>query len=473
MDKRRAEVTPLKKTCYNVSQEESESNWWDNDSASMILKKKIESVYAQMEEYKLRAKELEEEKARLLETKIPEMATTEEAVATFQNILLKCNEHTLLISQLRKRLAAQKEHPPGPPPQSPRTAAETQPEAPNTAKEIEEYIAKIGVLESKIELFLSKHPPNYTTLVKTLELESKELTSTNTALAHKVAEELQKNHDLSNALAAAESTLQTYQMLVDTLRSDMSQAAEEEASQKSQLIEKTDELYLVIERINGNIADYSREVEKENFEDTSCIGECRLKLKELEDKEMDRVEEVSFLVRKYIDTAKINDDLRQKIEQMKKDPMIKVVKEINKENEAKLSEECTRLRLDLEKSRLDYLERKSSSQYHKRKSVQYESELKALAKTVADLEKTNQGLHTKLQAATKPAAPDASTKEIELYRKMVRCAVCSTNMKDAILKKCMHLLCRECINGRYATRQRTCPLCGIVFSMSDVSHVFL
>ncbi|KAI5172406.1 hypothetical protein NEFER03_1509 [Nematocida sp. LUAm3] len=469
MDKRKLEVLPLKKVLYSEAKEES--NWWDKEKLQNICHKKLLSLYAQLTAYKQRAEEAEKEKERVLESHL--LKDTAIKKEELQEELLKSSESLHVITQLRKKIFLLTSQEPSLSP-----SMEDTPEQPKTqspaytqkdAEEIEEYLRKIENLEIRIETAISRHPPNFSSLIKSLEAEISELLSTNKLLSEKVAQEA------SSLLALQQEKQQQAKNLEEALK-----AKEEEKRNKQQEVEelqqqnvllqnRVNDLYLTCEKINSTLIDHGRELEKENTK-AYCSEECTKRIKELEGQEIDRAEEVAYLVRKYIDSSKENDMLKQ--ERLTKKEQTHAPVAPQQTEDIEVGKDIHVLQLELKKKDLEYLERKSSAQYHKRKTIQLEAELFASKKTVNDMEDTNILLQKKLEVLQKKDNSPAD-KELELYQKMIRCAICCTNIKNAIIKKCMHFMCKECIDKRYATRQRTCPICGVVFSMNDVSHVYL
>jgi len=63
--------------------------------------------------------------------------------------------------------------------------------------------------------------------------------------------------------------------------------------------------------------------------------------------------------------------------------------------------------------------------------------------------------------------------QLEYYRAKVKCTLCNTNDKDAIISKCMHAFCRECIQKRLDVRNRKCPACALQFDFQSVKDLFL
>ncbi|EDO32394.1 predicted protein [Nematostella vectensis] len=55
------------------------------------------------------------------------------------------------------------------------------------------------------------------------------------------------------------------------------------------------------------------------------------------------------------------------------------------------------------------------------------------------------------------AADEVLLEEVRQYKARLTCPCCNTRKKDAILTKCFHVFCYECLKTRYDTRQRKCP----------------
>ncbi|KAH9385250.1 uncharacterized protein NEMAJ01_0146 [Nematocida major] len=465
MEKRRADVTPLKKIIYHESAKE-ESNWWSEAEASEISQKKIAAIFGQMKEYKKLAEEAESEKMRIARIKIEELMLEKgEAVEVVNTHILKCQAHMHTISQLRKQISQKKEEP----------AAESGKPV-LVEEDISEYVERMERLEGKVQTLLSRHAPNLTKVVKALEQENKDLSQTIKTLGEKI-----------EAFLAAESALHAEKRELSKQIAGLQSenAARQEAllqenerikGEKTILQRRVDEVHLAIETLNSAVVERARELENIPANKNECEKGCHERIQELENKEIARLEEVTFLVRKYIDTGKQNDLLLLEIEELKSQikasappasppPCTDWPEEKEKEIE--------KLKTELERSSLGYIERKTSAQYHKRKSLQYEAELSAARKTAADMDIVNKALQEKLEESIKNKSANKSQSDLDLYKGMVRCGVCCSNIKNVALKRCMHLMCRACIDDRMATRQKTCPLCGTVFSPNDIANVYL
>ncbi|KAI5127715.1 hypothetical protein NEPAR04_1046 [Nematocida parisii] len=480
MEKRRADVPPLKKIAYDASVV-GEGNWWDEEQTTTILQKKIDAIFAQIEEYKRVAEHAESEKLRIERVKVDELLSLLENVhpdkvnsempEIIKKEILNCQQHMQTISQLRKRASQAKE-----------VTVQPQPEATPAidASEISEHINRIDSLESKVLHMASRLPPNYTKLVKALEQENKDLSLSIKVLTEKIEEFIKKDAESYREKEKAEKRIEEIFQASSKKESELLAEKERICTEKDILQKRVNELYLALETLNSTIVEQTRDLENVSENRVECANQCHIRIKELENKEIDRLEEVAFLVRKYIDTGKKNDLLLEEITELKHQikhsapQMISIPEESNNHKEIikSLQEELHQLKVDVERGKMDYLERKSSANYHKRKSVQHEAELSAARKAASDLAEVNKHLQSRLHESEK-SKKLSSQRDIELYQGMIRCSLCSTNIKNVALKRCMHLMCRACIDERMASRQKTCPLCGTTCTPNDIVSVYL
>lgn len=63
--------------------------------------------------------------------------------------------------------------------------------------------------------------------------------------------------------------------------------------------------------------------------------------------------------------------------------------------------------------------------------------------------------------------------EIKEYKEQLRCPSCKVKDKDAVLTKCFHVFCFDCLQKRYDTRQRKCPKCNANFGANDFRKLYL
>lgn len=70
-------------------------------------------------------------------------------------------------------------------------------------------------------------------------------------------------------------------------------------------------------------------------------------------------------------------------------------------------------------------------------------------------------------------ADEVLQEEIKDYKAQLTCPSCKTNRKDAVLTKCFHVFCYDCLRTRYDTRQRKCPKCNASFAANDFHRLYL
>ncbi|CAF1024231.1 unnamed protein product [Didymodactylos carnosus] len=63
--------------------------------------------------------------------------------------------------------------------------------------------------------------------------------------------------------------------------------------------------------------------------------------------------------------------------------------------------------------------------------------------------------------------------EIREYKEILRCPACKNKQRDAILSKCFHVFCYDCLKSRYDSRQRKCPKCNLGFAVQDIHKIYL
>uniref|UniRef100_A0A3B4AZ94 E3 ubiquitin protein ligase n=1 Tax=Periophthalmus magnuspinnatus TaxID=409849 RepID=A0A3B4AZ94_9GOBI len=87
-------------------------------------------------------------------------------------------------------------------------------------------------------------------------------------------------------------------------------------------------------------------------------------------------------------------------------------------------------------------------------------------------------LRIKIEKAKKPAekisnGDDILNEEINEYKARLTCPCCNSRVKDAVLTKCFHVFCFECVKTRYDTRQRKCPKCNAAFGANDFHRIYI
>lgn len=63
--------------------------------------------------------------------------------------------------------------------------------------------------------------------------------------------------------------------------------------------------------------------------------------------------------------------------------------------------------------------------------------------------------------------------EIRELKDLLTCPSCKIRRKDAVLTKCFHVFCMECMKTRYETRRRKCPKCNAAFGANDYRRLYI
>ncbi|CAD6214214.1 GSCOCG00011138001-RA-CDS [Cotesia congregata] len=68
---------------------------------------------------------------------------------------------------------------------------------------------------------------------------------------------------------------------------------------------------------------------------------------------------------------------------------------------------------------------------------------------------------------------EVMVEELREYKETLTCPSCKVKRKDAVLTKCFHVFCWDCLRTRYETRQRKCPKCNCAFGANDYHRLYL
>ena len=70
-------------------------------------------------------------------------------------------------------------------------------------------------------------------------------------------------------------------------------------------------------------------------------------------------------------------------------------------------------------------------------------------------------------------ADEVLMEEIREYKAQLTCSACKSRKKDAVLTRCFHVFCYECLRDRYEGRERKCPKCNATFGAKDFHKLYL
>lgn len=65
-----------------------------------------------------------------------------------------------------------------------------------------------------------------------------------------------------------------------------------------------------------------------------------------------------------------------------------------------------------------------------------------------------------------------AVEDLERCKRVLKCSLCDTNMKNCTISKCMHTFCESCLNDRLKARQRKCPNCQVEFNANDIKRIY-
>ncbi|KAH0807506.1 hypothetical protein GEV33_015279 [Tenebrio molitor] len=239
------------------------------------------------------------------------------------------------------------------------------------------------------------------------------------------------------------------------------QAFEDMQEQNSRLIqqlrEKDDANFkLMSERIKSNqlhkLAREEKDVLKEQVSTlTTQVEAANLVVRKLEEKER--------ILQNTLATAEKELGLRQQ------------AMEMHKRKAIESAQSAADLKLHLEKY---HSQMKEAQQVVAEKTSSLEAEAyktKRLQEEIAQLKRKAERMKKMELAGT--TLDEVMMEEIREYKETLTCPSCKVKRKDAVLSKCFHVFCYDCLKTRYETRQRKCPKCNCAFGANDYHRLFL
>jgi len=146
--------------------------------------------------------------------------------------------------------------------------------------------------------------------------------------------------------------------------------------------------------------------------------------------------------------------------------------EMHKRKAIESAQSAADLKLHLEKYHLQIkevqqtvTEKTSSLEGEAFKTKRLQEELGLVKRKVERLRKIEMATDTNMDQILK--------EEVREYKETLTCPSCKVKRKDAVLTKCFHCFCYDCLRTRYETRQRKCPKCNAAFGASDYHRLYL
>ncbi|XP_034938815.1 E3 ubiquitin-protein ligase Bre1 isoform X2 [Chelonus insularis] len=238
------------------------------------------------------------------------------------------------------------------------------------------------------------------------------------------------------------------------------QAFEDMQEQNSRLIqqlrEKDDANFkLMTERIKSNqlhkLAREEKDVLKEQVSTlTTQVEAANVVVRKLEEKER--------LLQNSLATVEKELAIRQQ------------AMEMHKRKAIESAQSAADLKLHLEKY---HSQMKEAQQVVAEKTSSLEAEAyktKRLQEEIAQLRRKVERMK-KIELAE--TLDEVMAEELREYKETLTCPSCKVKRKDAVLTKCFHVFCWDCLRTRYETRQRKCPKCNCAFGANDYHRLYL
>ncbi|XP_057375993.1 E3 ubiquitin-protein ligase Bre1-like isoform X1 [Daphnia carinata] len=200
-----------------------------------------------------------------------------------------------------------------------------------------------------------------------------------------------------------------------------------------------------------------------------------------------------------------------KLQREEKDMLVEQVSTLNMQVEAqnqvvrRLEEKERLLQSSISCAEKELMLRQQAMEMHKRKAIEsaqsaadlklhlekYHSQMKEAQQVVAEKTGTLEAeayktrrLHEELAQLKRRVerlkkieaagtADEVLREELREYKDTLTCPSCKVTRKDAVLTKCFHVFCFDCLRTRYETRQRKCPKCNAAFGANDYHRLYL
>lgn len=289
----------------------------------------------------------------------------------------------------------------------------------------------------------------------------------------------------------------------ETERKERRKLADEDALNKIKALEET------VQHLKKNLS-----VQKQ--EDEALLNEMEVTGQAFEDMQEQNLRLIQQLREKddvnfKLMSERVKSNQIQKLLREEKDMLAEQVTTLHHQVEAqnqvvrKLEEKERLLQNNLSTIEKELSLRQQAMEMHKRKAIEsaqsaadlklhlekYLSQLKEAQTTVADktsavqqeafktrrLQEEIINLRRKVERSKKfelaSTADEVLMEEIREYKEQLTCPSCKVKKKDAVLAKCFHVFCFDCLKTRYETRQRKCPKCNAAFGANDFHRLYL
>ncbi|KAL7643958.1 UNVERIFIED_CONTAM: hypothetical protein RMT77_005970 [Armadillidium vulgare] len=238
------------------------------------------------------------------------------------------------------------------------------------------------------------------------------------------------------------------------------QAFEETQDQNVRLIQQLREkdnanFKLMSERIKSNQINKLANEERDNLQEQVSTLSTQV---DAQNQVVRKLEEKERLLQNTLATVEKELQLRQQ------------ALEMHKRKAIESAQSAADLKLHLEKY---HAQMKEAQQVVAEKTMALEQE----AYKYKRVQEETASLKRKVERAKKfemaDRADEVLMEEIKEYKDILTCPSCKVKRKDAVLIKCFHVFCFDCLRTRYETRQRKCPKCNAAFGANDYHRLYL
>lgn len=279
------------------------------------------------------------------------------------------------------------------------------------------------------------------------------------------------NHSLSNKkISDLEKFIHQLQKQIDKMKSEeealmndldvTGQAYEDMQEQNHRLLQQLEEkddanFKLMSEHLKTNAFQKHLNDEKALLEE---YRETLMKRLSAQENVVKSLEEKVHLLQENMSTLEKELEARNNLNDKYKRELLDLDQKL-----AELISEKHKIASQLEQIQKSFAERSTTLTHESFKNKRLLEELESIKKKY---ERAN-----KLQSATTP--DEVLMEEIREYKEQLTCPSCKTKPKDAVLTKCFHVFCFDCLKTRVDTRQRKCPKCNAQFGANDFHRLYL
>jgi len=302
---------------------------------------------------------------------------------------------------------------------------------------------------------------------------------------------------------------------VDELKQQLKKIQENKREERKRLAD--DEAMRKIRMLEETVHQLQKQVAAQKQEEEALLNEMEVTGQAFEDMQEQNSRLIQQLREKddanfKLMSERIKAQQVQKLQREEKDLLVEQkVSTLNMQVEAqnqvvrRLEEKERLLQSSIGAAEKELILRQQAMEMHKRKAIEsaqsaadlklhlekYHSQMKEAQQVVAEKTGTLEAesyktkrLHEELaqlkrrverlkKIETAGTADEVLREELREYKDTLTCPSCKVTRKDAVLTKCFHVFCFDCLRTRYETRQRKCPKCNAAFGANDYHRLYL